>query len=53
MNTRLKVHERLEYLREQIREECISYAEIAELQELAPFISQNDIELLGWLEGNE
>ncbi len=43
-----RVKERLEYLREQIRKECISYEEIAELQSLAKHIDKNDVELLEW-----
>lgn len=39
---------RLEYLREQIEKECISYGEIAELQSLAGFIEPGDVVLLGW-----
>lgn len=42
------VKERLEYLREQIRKENISYGEIAELQGLAKHIESNDVELLEW-----
>lgn len=40
--------ERLEYLRSQIRAECISYDEIAELQGLVEFIEEGDAELLEW-----
>jgi hypothetical protein len=39
---------RLEYLRQQIRQENISYGEIAELQGLAEFIDPADTELLQW-----
>jgi hypothetical protein len=39
---------RLEYLREQIRQENISYGEIAELQSLAEYIGKDDVELLQW-----
>lgn len=42
------IKERLEYLRQQIREECISYSEIAELQSLAEYIDADDVELLQW-----
>ena len=42
------MNERLEYLRSQIRAECISYAEIAELQDLADEIEDHDVELLEW-----
>lgn len=38
--------ERLEYLRGELRGECISYEELAELQELAPHIDKGDVELL-------
>ncbi len=44
----LKINERLEYLREQIRLENISYGEIAELQSLAEYIEAGDTELLEW-----
>jgi len=37
---------RLEYLREELQAERISYGELAELQELAPFIDGGDMELL-------
>ena len=40
--------ERLEYLRKQIQNECISYGEIAELQSLKEHIDAGDIELLEW-----
>lgn len=39
---------KLDYLREQIRNENISYHEIAELQDLAGTIDPNDVELLQW-----
>lgn len=39
---------RLEYLRQQIRNECISYGEIAELQSLAHAIPDGDVELREW-----
>jgi len=39
---------RLDYLREQIRNENISYGEIAELQDLAGTIDPSDVELLQW-----
>lgn len=41
-------HDRLEYLRGQIHDECISYSEIAELQSLADEIDPGDVELLEW-----
>lgn len=37
---------RLEYLRGQLRAECISYGELAELQGLAEYIEPGDVELL-------
>lgn len=39
---------RLEYLREQIMNECISYGEIAELQGLKNYIEKGDILLEEW-----
>ena len=39
---------RLEYLRQQIKNENISYGEIAELQGLSKHIDKNDTELLEW-----
>lgn len=42
-----EIQERLEYLREQIEKECISYSEIAELQSLAEYID-DDVVLLEW-----
>ncbi|MFA5375932.1 MAG: hypothetical protein WC455_09335 [Dehalococcoidia bacterium] len=39
---------RLEYLRSQIRAECISYEEISELQSLAEHIDPDDVELAQW-----
>jgi len=41
-------NKRLEYLRKQIKGECISYGEIAELQSLAKYIEKGDVELLEW-----
>lgn len=43
-----RVPERLEYLRSQIEAESISSGEIAELQELAPYIEPGDVQLLEW-----
>lgn len=40
--------EKLEYLRTQIRGECISWGELAELQGLADEIENGDVELLEW-----
>jgi hypothetical protein len=42
------IKKRLEYLRKQIRNENISYGEIAELQGLAQYIDKEDVELLQW-----
>lgn len=39
---------RLEELRRAIRDENISYGEIAELQDLIPYIEKGDVELLEW-----
>lgn len=39
------VQRRLEYLRGELRAECISYGELAELQSLARHISADDVEL--------
>ena len=43
-----EIQERLEYLRSQIEDECISYAELIELQGLAKFIDSGDVQLLEW-----
>ena len=43
-----EIKKRLEYLRKQIRNENISYGEIAELQSLKQYIQKNDVELLEW-----
>ena len=40
--------ERLDHLRKQIEAECISYGEIAELQELAEHIPEDDMLLREW-----
>lgn len=44
------IPERLEYLRSQINAECISWGELAELQELAEegHIDPGDVQLLEW-----
>lgn len=42
------IAKRLEYLREQIKQENISYGEIVELQSLVEYIPKNDVELLQW-----
>ena len=38
--------QRLEYLRQELRKERISYGELAELESLVDFIDENDVELL-------
>ena len=40
------IKERLEYLRTEIRAERISYGELVELQSLAEYIEEGDVELL-------
>lgn len=42
------IKQRLEYLRQQIEGERISYGEIAELQSLADHIEPGDVQLLEW-----
>jgi hypothetical protein len=37
---------RLEYLRQELRSESISYGELAELQSLSKYIDKDDVELL-------
>lgn len=44
----MSVKDRLEYLRNEIRNERISYGEIVELQSLAEHIDKDDVELLQW-----
>lgn len=46
--TEKQITARLEYLRTQIDNECISYGEIAELESLAEHIEHHDIQLLQW-----
>lgn len=46
--TKKQINERLEYLRQEIEKECISYAEIWELQSLRKYIDKNDALLLEW-----
>jgi len=43
-----RVKKRISYLKKQIKNECIGYWEIAELQELKKYIDKNDILLLEW-----
>lgn len=42
------IKDRLEYLRQEIKAERISYGEIVELQSLKDHIDLNDVELLQW-----
>jgi hypothetical protein len=49
----MSVKQRLEYLRGEIRKECISYGEILELQSLKEHIEDGDVELLQWVEFEE
>jgi len=46
MNKEIK--KKLDYFKEQIKNENMSYSEIAELQGLAKYIDKNDVELLEW-----
>lgn len=48
MNKQQEAKERLEYLRDEIEKECISYGEIAELRDLIPYIEKDDVILLQW-----
>jgi len=41
-----EIKKRLEYLREELRAERISYEELFELQSLAEYIDSDDVELL-------
>ena len=41
-----EIKKRLEYLRQELRQERISYGELAELQSLAEYIDSGDVELL-------
>jgi len=42
----IEIKKRLEYLRKELRKERISYGELAELQCLAEYIDDDDVELL-------
>ena len=44
--TTKQIKSRLEYLRQELRQERISYGELAELQSLAKYIGKGDVELL-------
>ena len=46
MKTSKEIKGRLEYLRQELRHECISYGELYELQSLAEYIDKGDVELL-------
>tara|TARA_R110000868_G_scaffold55232_3_gene171855 strand:+ start:271 stop:426 length:156 start_codon:yes stop_codon:yes gene_type:complete len=41
-----EIKKRLEYLRQELRAERISYGELVELQSLAEYIEEGDVELL-------
>jgi hypothetical protein len=43
-----EIKARLEYLRGEILQECISWGELAELQGLAEHIDPSDVLLLAW-----
>lgn len=45
-STTEQIESRLEYLRGELRGECISYEELAELESLIPYIDPSDVELL-------
>lgn len=40
------IKNRLEYLRQELKNECISYGELIELENLKDYIEEGDIELL-------
>ena len=42
----MDIQARLEYLRGELKAERISYGELSELQDLAPYIDPGDVELL-------
>lgn len=46
MKTSKQIKERLEYLRTELRNERISYGELAELESLKEYIDPYDVELL-------
>ena len=46
MKATKKIKNRLEYLRQELRNECISYGELAELASLAEYIKHGDVELM-------
>ncbi len=46
MKATKQIRKRLEYLREELKRESISYGELVELQSLVPYINKADVELL-------
>jgi len=46
MKATKEIKQRLEELRTELRGECISYGELAELAALAEYIEEDDVELL-------
>lgn len=46
--TKKQIEKRLNYLRNEIEKEQISYYEMTELQDLSKYIDKNDIFLLQW-----
>ena len=48
MKSNISIQKRLNYLREEIKAEKISYGEIAELQSLSDYIDPDDVLLLEW-----
>lgn len=48
MTTSKEIEKRLEYLREEIKEERISMGEISELESLAAYIEPDDMLLREW-----
>ena len=46
MKATKQIKKRLEYLRSELENERISYGELVELQSLAEYIDENDVELL-------
>lgn len=44
----MNIKDKLEQIRKSIQAENISYSEIVELQELAQYIDDGDVELLQW-----
>ena len=47
------MRQRLEEIRQAIREENVSMGELVELQSLAKYIEEGDVELLEWAGVNE